>query len=114
MPVLPWNCAAAALEAWRAELLAAPARIVATPVLNETVLFTDACPKGWGATWFDGGDVRSTGADFPVEVAGGAFADEEPIMVLEARALEYGVALVRRSGFLKIAIDNWKHHAKGC
>jgi hypothetical protein len=105
-PVLPWNCAAESLERWRLDLLGAPPRTVTTPLLQETVLFTDACPKGWGATWFEGGVVRSTGADFDVAVAAGAFHHEEPIMVLEARALEKGVALVPPSGALKIAVGN--------
>ena len=106
LPVCSWNCALDALAAWKRELLDAPPRRVTTPLPDEIVLFTDACPKGWGAFWFENAQLNTAGADFEPDLAWGTFGEEEAIAVLEARALEYGLARVRPCGLLRICIDN--------
>lgn len=104
-----WDCALEALGSWRREVLASQPRKVAIPTDTRTVIFTDACPNGWGAVWFVGAEVGSAGAQFSNEdlgMAWGKFDHEESIAVLEGRALEYGIAAARPQGTTQLCIDN--------
>ena len=70
------------------------------PKAAEIILFTDACEEGYGAVMFQGTKVGITAGDFE---------KKEPIHILEARALLYGIEKLpnfAKSTEIKVFIDN--------
>jgi hypothetical protein len=106
----PWKCVTSAVAAWRDRILFKRLRQVRSATVttksNTWTMFTDASLNGWGVT--------VCYKEVHIAAGYGQFVQDEPICVLEARALLYGISFMvgavlketQRSNHCYCFIDN--------